>query len=230
MKKRNLRIAIFGGFGRMGRELASLIEKDSHLILCCIADQKTDLNLLAVQKPDVVIEFSSPAGLKKIVQWCSAHRVPLVSGTTGVSGVIEKLVSKASKHISIFRAANMSLGINALAKTIRIFAKNFPGCDVQIEEIHHRHKKDNPSGTAKFLQQQLTGIPSIYVKSSIGLRGGEVFGIHKVYFFAKSEWLCFEHHAQNRMVFAEGALKAAQWLAKKKKPGLYSMSDLLSED
>jgi 4-hydroxy-tetrahydrodipicolinate reductase len=221
-----MKIAIFGGSGRMGRELIELIRQDKTLLLCSVLDQKSDLKTLSKNKPDVVIEFSSPSGLKKISDWCVTHRVPLVSGTTGVTENLEKLLKKKSSKVAIFRAVNMSLGVNALAKVIKIFAQDFPGCDVQIEEIHHRHKKDNPSGTAKFLQKQIEGVPSVRIQSAVGLRGGEVFGIHKVYFFAKNEWLCFEHHAQNRKVFAEGALSAANWVINQK-PGLYNMSDFL---
>jgi 4-hydroxy-tetrahydrodipicolinate reductase len=145
-----LRLVVFGGFGRMGREVVALAEADAEITLCGIADQKTSLETLKSYKPNVVIEFSSVEGVKKISQWCAQNKVALVSGTTGLDKPNEESLKTYAKKAPVFRSANMSIGINALAKVIREFAKNFPNSDVQVEEIHHKHKKDNPSGTALF--------------------------------------------------------------------------------
>jgi 4-hydroxy-tetrahydrodipicolinate reductase len=137
---------------------------------------------------------------------------------------------KASGQVAVFQSPNMSLGINALARSIQTFMRMTPGWDVAIEDIHHRHKKDSPSGTAKFfkavIQEESAGKST--VAEPVSIRGGEVFGIHKIFFFSDSEWVAFEHHATDRGVFAKGAVAAARWIHGRK-AGLYSMSDLLME-
>ena len=102
-----------------------------------------------------------------------------------------------------------------------------PLFDFQIEELHHNRKKDNPSGTAITLQNELAAVTKTQPPKPIGIRGGGIFGVHKVWAMSDEEVLCFEHQALNRTVFARGAVRAAQWLVKKKKSGLYSMKEVL---
>ena len=226
---RKVKVAVFGSRGRMGKEVISLLESHPKLSLSGVSDINDAIEALDLHEPNVVIDFSSPEGLKKIAKWCAGNNTPLVSGTTGVSEVDEKKISSFSRKIPLFRSANMSLGVNAMAHALKMFAQEFSDADIQIEEIHHRHKKDAPSGTAKFLHETLlsSGRKKIHIQPTVSLRGGEIFGIHKVYFFSKNEWVCFEHQAMNRSVFAEGAIQAALWLSTQR-PGLYSMSHLLS--
>lgn len=239
MKKKKIAVAIVGASGRMGQELVNLLRRNKELTLCAVVDNKPEGNLkrlsttlddLKKKKPKVVIDFSSPEGTVKIAQWCQEKKVALVTGTTGLSEAQKKIVKQASKHAPVFSSANMSVGVNALISALKAFSKQFQDCDVEIEEVHHRHKKDKPSGTAKLLHENLKGMLAHpgRLGQPVSLRGGEIFGIHKVYFFAEGEWLCFEHNATDRSVFARGALRAALWLARQK-PGLYSMQDVLGE-
>jgi len=227
-----IQVAVFGGSGRMGKELVNLICKETKLNLCASIDAKSAVTLGNLKKyfPDVVIDFSSPEGTVQIAKWCAQNKVALITGTTGLKESQEKSIQKASKKTAIFKSANMGLGINALAGVFKEFLKTFSATEIEIEETHHRHKKDRPSGTAKFLLNEVkASIPKgrkIKIGEPVSLRGGEIFGVHKVNFYADGEWLSFEHTATDRSIFARGALKAAQWI-KGKKPGMYSMKDML---
>jgi 4-hydroxy-tetrahydrodipicolinate reductase len=221
----------------MGQELLTLLKKNRELSLCAVVDEQagshrlsTDFDGLKKKKPKVVIDFSSPEGTEKAALWCQERKVALVTGTTGLSEAQKKMIKSASRHTAVFSSPNMSVGVNAMISALEAFVARFNECDVEIEEIHHRHKKDKPSGTAKLLHESLKGI--VPVPSRLGqpvsLRGGEIFGIHKVYFFSEGEWLCFEHQATDRSVFARGALRAAAWVARQK-PGFYTMKDVLEK-
>ena len=221
-------VGIFGRTGRMGAELSALLMKSATFTIVDLFEDQKRLKT-TLSKPDIVIDFSSPSGSKTISKFCGDQKIPLVSGTTGLSPADEKNLKTLGKKIAVFRSANMSLGVNAMARALTLLTEDLKDFDIQIEEIHHRHKKDSPSGTAQFLKSKIekSSGAKLFISPTVSVRAGEVFGIHKVYFFSKSEWLCIEHHAMNRTVFAEGALKAAQWLVKKK-PGFYTMDNLLS--
>lgn len=218
MKKvsKKISVGIFGEKGRMGKEVAAVLEKDKKV------------RLVDLQEAKVVIDFSSPKGLSKIASLCLKEKIPLVSGTTGLTEAQIKSLKKVAKKIPVFFAPNMSIGLNLMAHTMGQYAKKFSAGEVEMTEIHHRHKKDNPSGTAKFLHQTVksqTGA-GVKIKKPIGLRGGSVFGIHSVYFLGDGEFVTFEHQATDRTVFARGAVEAAKWLVGKS-PGFYEMKDLL---
>lgn len=218
-----LKIGVFGASGRMGTEVLQLWQKTHGKSVFFFTDR--DLVEEKASQVEVWVDFSSPEGLEKILSFCVQHRQALVSGTTGLSPKAFKALDKASRKIPILWAPNMSLGVNILAQALQSLksAQNF---DFQIEEVHHRHKKDKPSGTALRLQEELQLVIGRRVPDPLALRGGGVFGIHKVWAMSDEEVLIFEHQALNRAVFAKGALSAALWLAKKR-PGRYSIQNML---
>ena len=134
-------------------------------------------------------------------------------------------LKKASQQIPVLWSSNMSVGVNFLNGLLKHF-KSLKGFDFQIEEVHHRHKKDAPSGTALTLQKTLQSAVETPLPEALAIRGGGVFGIHKVWAIADEEVLTFEHQALNRKVFAKGAVAAARWIAGQP-PGYYSMLDVL---
>ena len=196
-------------------------------------------------KADVIIDFSSPKVLDDILSYGREKNVPLVLCTTGYDSDQISRIEKASKEVAILRSANMSIGINILAKILKETAEKFigSGFDCEIVEKHHRLKKDAPSGTALLLADAVNAglkenLDYVYDRSKrneqrpdaeIGIsaiRGGTIPGDHDVIFAGTDEVITFSHKAYSKAVFAKGAVKAAQFL-KDKAAGLYSMSDVL---
>lgn len=233
MKKLN--VAVFGASGRMGQEIQALMQdsKNFNSALGISLDGKAPgfakaagkLDPKDFSKVDVMIDFSIAGSFSKVLQFAVANGIPLVSGTTGISEKDKKELAKAARKIPVLWAPNMSLGVATLQKALEAFAalKHF---DFQIEETHHRHKKDAPSGTALLLQKKMQEVLGRELPEPLALRGGGVFGVHQVHAMGDNETLVFEHRALNRKLFAEGALAAARWLATQKK-GLYTLQDLL---
>lgn len=196
-------------------------------------------------KADVIIDFSSPAVLDDILAFGKTKKIPMVLCTTGYSAEQLESIAQASKDAAILRSANMSIGINVLAKILRETAERFigSGFDCEIVEKHHRLKKDAPSGTALLLADAVNaGLESdlgyVYDRSKrneqrpdaeIGIsaiRGGTIPGDHDVIFAGMDEVITFSHRAYSKAVFAKGAVKAAAFL-KGKVAGMYDMSDVL---
>ncbi|MFZ4404568.1 MAG: 4-hydroxy-tetrahydrodipicolinate reductase, partial [Pseudobdellovibrionaceae bacterium] len=177
-------------------------------------------------KVQVWIDFSSPEGLQSLLPVAEKNKSAVVSGSTGLTEAHFEQIQIAAKKIPVLWASNMSLGVALLSKALEVFAQ-FHDFDFQIEEIHHNKKKDIPSGTALSLQKKLEEVIGQKTPLPLGLRGGGVFGVHRVFAFAEEEYLNFEHHALNRAVFAKGAIKAAEWLYKKA-PGLYEIKEVLN--
>lgn len=175
---------------------------------------------------DIWIDFSSPEALKDTLKRAAANKKPVVCGTTGFGRKEKKLLAKYSHEIPILWSSNMSLGVAVLNEAIKVLSA-ISHFDFQIEEIHHSKKKDKPSGTAITLQENLEKAVGKKLPEALAIRGGGVFGVHKVYSMSDEEVLTFEHSALNRTVFARGAVRAAEWLIKQRKPGLYAMSDVL---
>lgn len=222
MKK--LRLVVCGGKGRMGQEIVKLAKKDYKIIR--LIDDPEDFLDLTAKEVDVVIDFSSPQGLLNACRWCVKNKIPLVSGTTGLSAGELRKLQLAGKKIPLLWAANMSFGVALLKKMLSLFsvANEF---QFQIEEFHHIRKKDAPSGTAKALYEQLSrAIGKKQILPIVSVRGGGIFGIHKVHAMAEEETITLEHVALNRAVFARGALRAAQWLVKKRK-GYYTFDNVV---
>jgi 4-hydroxy-tetrahydrodipicolinate reductase len=173
-----------------------------------------------------VIDFSVPQALEDTIKACLAKTLPLVCGVTGLNDGHHHLLKEAAETIPVFYSANMSIGIAVLCYLAKKAAQLLPpDMDREILEHHHRHKKDSPSGTAKLLSSALQEVRPGRVPCAV-LRGGGVAGDHSVIFSGMSEVLTLSHRALDRHVFAQGALKAAQWLVDQR-PGFYGMPDLL---
>jgi 4-hydroxy-tetrahydrodipicolinate reductase len=197
---------------------------------------------------DVVVDFTTPAAAVAHANEAARQKKPIVIGTTGLERAQEDAVAAAAKTAPILRAANMSLGVNLLLGVVREVASRLgPDYDIEIVEMHHRHKVDAPSGTALALGRAAAagrnidldhnsargrdGITGERKRGEIGfasLRGGDVVGDHTVIFAADSERIELTHRAGSRLVFARGAVRAACWLASPgRAPGLYGMNDVL---
>jgi 4-hydroxy-tetrahydrodipicolinate reductase len=216
--------AVVGSTGKMGIEILSLA-KESGFEITCGVSRKTSIEVLSAANVDVVIDFSMPELTKNVVAWCLANKKPLVSGVTGLGATEKELLKKLSQSLPVFWAPNMSVGVAVMARMLEQFS-HLSGFDFQIEEIHHSQKKDSPSGTAIILQQKLEKSVAKPVPPPIAIRGGGVFGIHRVFALGEEETITIEHSAMNRRVFAKGALRAAKWVMNQP-AGLYSMDELL---
>ena len=206
----------------------------------------TDDSLSLLLHVDGIVDFSAPEATVEMAGLAAQARIPHVIGTTGLTDDHLKKIAAAARHTSIVRSGNMSLGVNLLAQLVRAGAKSLgEAFDIEIVEMHHRMKVDAPSGTALLLGEAAAagrgiklaehsargrdGLTGARRKGDIGfaaLRGGTVVGDHSVIFAGDGERIVLSHHAEDRDVFARGALKAALW-ARDQKPGLYSMADVL---
>lgn len=234
MKK--IRVAIVGVSGRMGQEIYSLAN-DTKKFLVTAGVGNSDAPLepahyvkkisdLDPKHVDVLIDFSTPELTTSVAHWCQKNEIPLVSGTTGLANSQQKSLQVASKEIPVLWAANMSLGVTLVAEMLKILGQ-YQDAQFQIEELHHTRKKDAPSGTALFLQRVLQEQRKEKLPDPLSIRGGGIFGIHRIWAMAEEETITIEHTAMNRKVFARGALQAAEWLVSQK-PGLYRMADVLA--
>ena len=263
-----MRLAIAGAGGRMGRTLTRLIHASPDCevaggleptgsenlgqdmgLLAGIGDigvSITDNPLELALSIDGFIDFTVPAATVALSEVSAQARIVHVIGTTGFSKEEDAKIKAAARHARIVKSGNMSLGVNLLASLVKQVAEKLDeDFDIEVVEMHHRHKIDAPSGTALLLGQAAADGRKIdlderAVKSRVGhtgertagdigfatLRGGSVVGEHSVIFAGPDEQIVLTHKAQSRDIFANGAVKAALW-AQPAKPGLYSMSDVL---
>ena len=239
-------IGIIGSAGRMGKALAAAAEEAgfTHQGI----DQGGDVQALAAAV-DVMIDFSSPAALEGNLDAAVAHGCAMVIGTTGLKERHHYLIDDASQDIAVLQTGNTSLGVTLLAHLVREAAARLDAdWDIQIVEMHHKMKVDAPSGTALLLGEAAAegrGVALAEVKDSgrdgmtgarqrgdIGfaaLRGGTVAGDLDVIFAGPEEIIKIGHHAENLMIFARGAMKAAKWLLNQPK-GRYKMPQVLGLD
>ena len=222
--KSAIKIVLVGGSGRMGRHIAAVIEDTAGLTLVHRIAAGDDWAQIT-DSPDVVIDFSQPAGLRDALAWCVRRRTPLVSGTTGLNEADHRALREASLVIPILYSANMSPGIAVLSAMLEHFA-NLPDWDFHVDEIHHNQKKDAPSGTALLLDTQLSAAVGRPLPRPNSIRGGTVPGLHQVWAMGPDEVLLLQHTALDRRVFARGAVRAAGWLFDKAQPGFYELKDL----
>ena len=238
-------IIITGSKGRMGRMVAGCAALYPDLEVAAQIDQGDDLQAV-LHRADVVIDFSSHAATPAIAALCAQHGKAMVIGTTGHSAEDRSQIDRHSSKVPMVISSNFSTGVNALFWLTRKAAEILgPGYDLEIVEMHHRLKRDAPSGTAKTLAEILAAVRSQSLDrvarhgragivgerqaEEIGihsLRGGDVVGDHTVVFAAPGERVELTHKASTRETFANGALRAAQWVVKQK-PGLYDMQDVL---
>ena len=256
MKKINL--AITGCLGRMGQQLIKSSKKNINFKLVTLTENvlinkkvngiKLELNSeKAFKKTDIIIDFTVPSCTLEILKIAKRLKKKVVIGTTGFNKNQEDLIKKYSKKIPILKAGNMSLGINLLVYLTEItsssLGKNFLS---KVFEIHHKHKKDYPSGTALMIGKGIAygkkkNFLKLYGKKFLNkktfpyskkinfnsIRKGEIIGEHEVKFSSGKEIITLNHEAFDRALYSEGALTAAKWLINKK-PGLYSMRDLMN--
>jgi 4-hydroxy-tetrahydrodipicolinate reductase len=250
---RPIRLLLHGAGGRMGQAVRSLMAGCPALQLVATVSRSpigaadavprfgTDA-IASVPEFDVAIDFSLQPAFAPILALCVARRAALVSGTTGLTGADREALDDASRRIPLLWASNFSLGVAVLQTLAAQAAAVLADWDCEIVETHHRRKRDAPSGTALTLgravaaarQQPFTwddrlAAPDARAAGSIGiasLRGGEVVGDHLVTLYGPGERLELGHRADDRRVFAAGALSAAQWLAFRD-PGAYRMADVV---
>jgi len=240
-----IRVILTGAKGRMGQALIACAPQHRELELAGQIDQGDDLAAI-IARGDVVIDFSSPTATAGIAELCAAHGKALVIGTTGHDDAEKARITPHASRIPMVWSANYSTGVNTLfwltRKAAEILGNSY---DLEVVEMHHRLKKDAPSGTAKSLaeilaavrQQQLAqvarhgraGIVGERTAEEIGihsLRGGDVVGDHTVIFATNGERVELTHKASSRDTFANGALRAAAWVVRQR-PGRYDMQDVL---
>ena len=256
MNKINL--AITGCLGRMGQQLIKSSKSVKNFKLVSVTENRIINKKISGLKPklnsesafknaNIIIDFTIPKCTLEVLKIASKLKKRVVIGTTGFSKKEENLIKKYSKKIPILKAGNMSLGINLLMYLTEIASKSLGNNFLsKIFEVHHKHKKDHPSGTALMIGKgvalgkkknfyKLAGKKYLNKKTFPyskkinfnSIRKGEVVGNHKVYFSSGKETKTLNHEAFDRALYSEGALTAAQWLLKKK-PGLYSMRDVLN--
>jgi|TARA_B110000014_G_scaffold229446_1_gene190360 4-hydroxy-tetrahydrodipicolinate reductase len=256
MKKIN--IAITGCLGRMGQQLIKSSKSVKNFKLVAVTENRTINRRVFGLKPqlnsesafkntNIIIDFTVPQCTLEILKIASKLRKRVVIGTTGFSKKEEKLIKKYSKKIPILKAGNMSLGINLLMYLTEIASKSLENNFLsKVFEVHHKHKKDHPSGTAlmlgkgiavgknknfyKLLGKKYLNRKTFPYSKKINfnsIRKGEIVGNHKVLFSSGKETITLNHEAFDRALYSEGAFTAAKWLMSKK-PGLYSMRDVLN--
>jgi 4-hydroxy-tetrahydrodipicolinate reductase len=234
--------------GALERPGAAALGQDAGVLagLPALGVKITDDPLPLLIEVDGIVDFSAPAATVELAALAAQARIAHVIGTTGLSEIDGVKLSAAARHAPIVRSGNMSLAVNLLAGLVRLAAEALgEEFDIEVVEMHHRNKVDAPSGTALMLGEAAAGGRGIELKThsergrdgltgarrrgAIGfasLRGGGVIGDHSVIFAGDGERLTLAHQAEDRALFARGALKAALW-ARGQKPGLYSMADVL---
>ena len=256
MKKINL--AISGCMGRMGQQLIKSSKKNKNFKLVTLTENRSvnrkfngirpELNSeKAFKKADLIIDFTVPDCSLEILKIASKLKKKVVIGTTGFNKTQENQIKKYAKKIAILKAGNMSLGVNLLMYLTEIASKSLNDEYLsKIFEVHHKHKKDYPSGTALMLGKGIADGKNKNLYNLIGkkflnkksfpygkkinfnsIRKGEIIGEHEVKFSSGKEIITLNHEAFDRALYSDGALTASLWLMKKK-PGLYSMRDLLN--
>jgi len=258
MKFKKINLTITGCLGRMGQQLIKTSKKDKKFKISSLTENqkinkridgiKPELNNKnAFKETDVIIDFTVPECTLEVLKIAAKLKKRVVIGTTGFTKKEENLIKNYSKKIPILKAGNMSLGINLLMFLTEIASKSLGNKFLtKVFEVHHKHKKDYPSGTALMLGKAIADGKNKDFYSLLGkkylnkktfpygnkinfnsLRKGEVIGEHEVKFSSGNEIITLNHEAFDRALYSEGALTAAKWLMNKK-PGLYSMRDVLN--
>lgn len=213
---------LIGFSGKMGEEILKLFSEKGHI--CVFKMNRTVKELSNDEKTDVLIDFSSPHTLQSSIELCKEFKSPLIIGTTGLSEDQIKLLKDLSSIVPVVQSYNFSTGIQLLLKIVEFVKSYISNWDTSIIETHHIFKKDKPSGTALMIKEKLNNNASIN-----SLRVGGVPGDHKVIFGSLGEVLEISHRVISRRTFAEGVLKAAQFV-RKRNSGFYSYSDVLFSD
>lgn len=257
------KVIILGAGGRMGSMLVQLSQKDPELNLTAMLERQecmtnlpdidciygVDLDqVLSQTGPGVIIDFTQPEATIETARIARSHSCPLVIGTTGLNREQEIIIEDAAGHIPVFWTPNMSVGISVLLELLPKLTQALgPAYDPELMEIHHRKKKDAPSGTALKLANSVAkardwpeddslalcreGLIGERPDREIGvqtLRGGDVVGEHTVYYFGPGERIEITHKASSRETFVQGALRAAKWIGNQSPGKIYTMADMLN--
>lgn len=237
-------IGIIGSEGRMGRAIADAAAATRHELAGGI-DREDDVSHLAA-RCDVLVDFSSPAALPANLEAAARAGIPMLIGTTGLSASDHALIDTHAATVALLQTGNTSLGVTLLASLVREAAARLgPEWDIEIVEMHHRRKVDAPSGTALLLGEAAaagrgvelapnarsgrdghTGQRETGTIGFAALRGGTVAGDHSVILAGEQERITLSHHAEDRSIFAQGALRGAEWLIGRA-AGRYGMEDVL---
>ncbi|GMB92362.1 Dihydrodipicolinate reductase DapB [Helicobacter bizzozeronii] len=252
-----LNIGVFGASGKVGGLLVREIQKHSDLCLTSVFVRQNLSMHLAQALPedafvtndleqflahcDLVIDFSLPKASSKLIEFLLKDPKPLVSGTTGLEEQTWQAIRQLSQVVPVLHTPNMSVGMAVLNKIVGSVAKDLQEADIEITEMHHRYKKDAPSGSALILGQTCAQARDLIFDQVsqtkrenqrqtdeigfVSLRGGDVVGKHIVGFYLDGEYLELTHIATDRNIFAKGALQAAKWLISQQ-PGLYNIQNL----
>ncbi|MBO5478914.1 MAG: 4-hydroxy-tetrahydrodipicolinate reductase [Clostridia bacterium] len=247
MEKKN--VFVVGCNGRMGKLVCDLIQKSKELTVAYGFDMNTDSEsginvychpITSLPCPtDVIIDFSRPDATMEILPLAVDRMVPMVIATTGFTDLQEESIKDYAKLIPIFKASNMSYGVNAVKELLKLAAQLFYDYDIEINEFHHRNKADAPSGTANMFFDTINAsrndaFVSVYGRTEkrtereIGIssnRGGAFPGEHTVTFAGSNDFIRIQHFAHNPSIFAEGALNAALYIMEQTVPRIYTMDD-----
>ncbi len=266
MSERLTSVVIVGARGRMGQTLLqTVLESDSMTLVGAVdrtggpgLDQDAGTlcgmpacgtlvsDTMDPPRGAVIVDFSLPGATERNIRRCLELRAPLVLGTTGISAETRALLKEAAKEIPIVSAANFSVGVTLMTRLASLAAKSLgPEWEAELFELHHRHKRDAPSGTALRIGKAVAAangrrLDDVAVMSRekadrarteeeigvMSLRGGNSVGEHTLMFFGEGERIELTHRAMDRAIFARGALRAARWVADRA-PGLYDMVDVL---
>lgn len=243
-----MKIAIIGITGRMGQAILAAAEDYNNITILggYAKDTNTDLNAI-IQSADAIIDFSAPELSLQAIAIAAEHKKIYVCGTTGFTNEEFELFKTIGHTTTTLWASNMSIGVNVLNILAEQAAKMLKNYDAEIVEMHHRNKKDSPSGTAITLGKHIAkargvNFDKVAVKSREGitteirnrdeigfatLRGGSVIGDHSAIFAGNNDTITISHHAQDRSIFASGAIDAAIW-CQNKSHGFYSIQDMLT--
>lgn len=241
-----MKIIINGAGGRMGKALTAMVESGCrNAVLAASVDPYVEGMLPSLQdvpvQADCIIDFSNHSGTRELVAYAAEKKLPVVIATTGHTEEELAMIRAAAETVPVFYSGNMSLGIALLVQLARQTARMFPDADVEIVESHHNQKLDVPSGTALMLARAVQDArPAAHLlvgrhengkrtKEEIGihsLRMGNTVGIHEVIVNTGTQIITLKHEAQDRSLFAEGALAAAAFLCGKA-PGMYNMDDIV---
>lgn len=264
-----VRVGVYGAFGRMGQILTRMLltgfepEREPRLMLTAAVESANHTHLgrdigpscglgsvgldltddlaRALSNVDVMIDFSTPGATALLAAAAAETSTPLVVGTTALHGAALAAIDAAANSVPIVCSANMSPGVNVLVSLLKRAAQALPEHDVEIVELHHKWKRDAPSGTALLLADSVESAKGRKNQLRLGrsggprdskeigimaVRGGDVVGEHTVYFFGEGERLELAHRAQSRDVFARGALLAARWVVSQN-AGIYGMEEVL---
>ena len=234
-----IKLAITGCQGRMGQRITELASKDKEFRIVALIESpdrpdvpeashgvKISRDINAIKGADILIDFTLPEPTMKNVEACLRHHVRMIIGTTGLSDEQRAGIKKASQTVAVAQSTNMSVGVNLVFGLLKQMAGALKGYNVAITETHHTHKKDAPSGTAKTMADVIESVTGKKVTDVASVREGEVIGYHEVTFDSGVDTIKISHNAKTRDMFAEGALVAAKFLAKKDK-GFFNMQEVL---